>query len=71
MKPLEKFSIPWEIYMLITGEKKLATYHELQTIYDTQDLYDLLEVLDVGIYLEDVSRKKAEAESKSNSNKRR
>jgi 4-diphosphocytidyl-2C-methyl-D-erythritol kinase len=70
MKPLEKFSIPWEIYMLITGEKKLATYHELQTIYDTQDLYDLLEISDVSVYLDGVARTKAEAESRANNNRR-
>ena len=56
--------------MLITGEKKLATYHELQTIYDTQDLYDLLEISDVSVYLDGVARTKAEAESRANNNRR-
>lgn len=58
MKPLEKFSLPWEIFQIVTGDKKLATYHELQTVYDTQDLYDLLECQDVHIYLEEVAHKR-------------
>lgn len=57
--------------MLVTGERKLCTYHELQTIYDVQDMYDLLEMMDVGIYLEETARKRAEAEAKQNNNKRR
>jgi hypothetical protein len=66
MKALEKFSLPWEIYMLVTGEKRLCTYNELQTIYDTQDMYDMLEMLDVSAYIEECARKKAERQANSN-----
>ena len=39
---------------------KLATLHELQTVYGIQDLYDLLEVLAVDNYNRMIAARKEE-----------
>lgn len=50
----------FRIYTIITHSLKLATYQELQTIYDVEDLMDMLEVIDVHETIEAVSRRRAE-----------
>lgn len=50
------FSLPFEVYMVVTAKPPLAKYHELQTIYNTTDLYDLLEMIDVKQALEAAAR---------------
>ena len=50
----------FRIYTILTHPLKLATYKELQTVYDVEDLMDMLEVIDVHETIEAVSRRKAE-----------
>lgn len=41
-------NVPLAIATVVSA--RLATLHELRTVYDTQDLYDLLEVITVDAY---------------------
>jgi tagatose-1,6-bisphosphate aldolase len=36
----------WQIARILLAERKLATLHELQTIYSTEDVYDMIELLE-------------------------
>ncbi len=45
-----------DIYRVLSHPLKLATLHELQTVYSTEDLFDLLEYLDVHDELEYVHK---------------
>jgi len=48
--------MPTGIALVIS--KKLATLHELQTVYGCQDLYDLLEIIMIDHYNESLLYKK-------------
>ncbi|WP_432738916.1 hypothetical protein [Pseudomonas kurunegalensis] len=55
-----KFSQPQMIYSVIMSDKRLATLHELQTIYNLEDLYKLYECVAFERHTTDIYRKKAE-----------
>jgi len=57
-----EFKQPSEIFRLLTSETKLATLHELQTVYGLEDVYAMLEILD----LADALRADAEQRAKNN-----
>ncbi|WAB56770.1 hypothetical protein [Pseudomonas phage vB_PaeM_RP6] len=40
---MKEFQKDYEVYQVLTHSLRLASLHELQTLYDTEDLYDLLE----------------------------
>lgn len=40
-------NVPLTISAVITSPLRLATLHELQTVYGTEDLFNFLEVLNV------------------------
>ena len=42
----QELSVLPEIFAILTSDLKLATFIELQTLYDTEDVYDMLEILD-------------------------
>ena len=42
---------------MIASEKRLATLHELNTVYSLEDLYDMLEVILIDSHNERVVRK--------------
>lgn len=70
MADIEKsFSIPFEIFSILTHELKLATLLELQTVYDTSDMYDLLEMMDVHDTMVVIANKKSELEREKQRNR--
>jgi len=48
------------VYKIVIDEHALATYHELQTIYDLYDLYDMLEMLELKAAVSDALRPKSD-----------
>lgn len=40
------FSQEWDIYTILTNELRLASLHDLQTIYNVEDAYDMLEIIE-------------------------
>ena len=62
---MKEFSQEMEIAILLLSEKRLATLYELQTVYNTEDLYDMLEILDVGNYIQDEQHKEMERQRKA------
>lgn len=61
---LEDFSQPWEVYIICTHKTKLATKHELDTVYSLSDIYDFLEMIDVYNALEKDAHDRAEKDNK-------
>lgn len=59
-----RFSQPQMIYSVLMSDKRLATLHELQTIYNLEDLYQLYECGAFERHTADIYRKKAEAQIK-------
>lgn len=49
----------FDIFIVMTNDLKLASLHELQTVYNTEDLYDLLEVIEVDRELREIAELKA------------
>lgn len=47
-----------EILCLISGENKLCSYADLQTLYNTEDAYDMLEIQAVNAAIEEDMRKR-------------
>lgn len=59
MEKLEKhFSLDFDVFTVVTHELRLATYNEMQTVYDTSDLYDMLEMIDAHITLLEYAEEK-------------
>lgn len=56
----ESFSVPHEVYKIVIDEHPLATYHELQTVYDLYDLYDMLEMLELKAAVRDALTPKSD-----------
>lgn len=54
-KVQDQFTQDWEVYNILTSPLKLATYLELDTVYNTEDLYNMLEVLQVHKEIETVA----------------
>lgn len=54
-------NVPLTISAVITSPLRLATLHELQTVYGTEDLMNFLEVLDVYQRNERIAAKQREA----------
>jgi 4-diphosphocytidyl-2C-methyl-D-erythritol kinase len=54
------------LFLVVTSELKLATLHELQTIYNTQDFYDLLEIIEVDRELRAIAEARAKMEQANN-----
>lgn len=60
-KRIEKdFSQDWEIYTVVTSKLRLATLHDLQTVYTCEDLYDMLEIIDVNTSIQEEQYKEQE-----------
>lgn len=51
----DQFSQDWEVYNVLTSPLGLATYLELDTVYNTEDLYNMLEILQVHKEIETVA----------------
>lgn len=51
----DSFSQDWEIYNVLVSPLKLASYFELDTVYNTEDLYNMLEVIQVNREIEAVA----------------
>lgn len=65
MLEIEKsFSIDPLLFRIVTHELKLATYNDLQSVYDLTDMYDLLEIIDANDTMAAVARKQAEQANK-------
>lgn len=62
----EEFSGDFDIYVVVTNELKLATLHELQTVYNTADLYDLLEIIEVDAEMKDIAAEKIKQQEAAN-----
>lgn len=72
---MEQFSQDWSIFKVVTYDKpKLATKHELDTVYTVSDLYDFLEIIDTNDAIEKIAeqkaKNKAQAEKEKGKNKR-
>lgn len=52
------------VFKIVTHELKLATYNDLQSVYDLTDMYDLLEIMDANDTMTAVARKQAEQTTK-------
>jgi hypothetical protein len=61
----KEFSIDWELYAVVACEFRLATLHELQTLYNTEDLYFFLEIIEARGEFDHVARLLAEQEAAS------
>lgn len=59
-----KFSQPQMIYSVIMSDKRLATLHELQTIYNLEDLYQLYECVAFERHTANIFQKQAEQRAK-------
>lgn len=55
-----RFSQPQMIYSVIMSDKRLATLHELQTIYNLEDLYQLYECVAFERHTANIYRNKAD-----------
>lgn len=51
----DQFSQDWEVYNVLTSPLGLATYLELETVYNTEDLYNMLEILQVNKEIETIA----------------
>ncbi|QYW06632.1 hypothetical protein uav_101 [Pseudomonas phage UAVern] len=58
----EQFGQDWEIYLVLTAERPMATYVELDTVCNVQDLHNMLEILEVKHEFDEVARIRAEQE---------
>jgi hypothetical protein len=59
-----KFSQPQMIYSVLMSDKRLATLHELQTIYNLEDLYQLYECVAFERHTAHIFQKQAEQRAK-------
>lgn len=59
-----KFSQPQMIYSVLMSDKRLATLHELQTIYNLEDLYQLYECVAFERHTAHIFQKQAEQRDK-------
>jgi hypothetical protein len=50
-------NVPARIGAVISSDKRLATLHELSTVYSLEDLYDMLEVILIDSHNERLVRK--------------
>lgn len=61
----EKFTQDFLILSVVTSELRLASLHELQTIYSVADLYDILEMMDAHATMLEYQRRQEELERKN------
>ncbi len=57
-----------DIFNILTSELKLATLHDLQTVYNTEDALNLIEIIEVDRELREIAADKAKQQQQNNQN---